>query len=140
MRGFIVRRKSENNASLSPAEFDLMRALWELGGPSSATQIHRVLNRYRPCTKPMVYILADKLASKGFVSIEQVDEPVTYKQITALVAENDYAISETSGLVDRLFSGSWKRLVLNIAETDNLSREDIAELEDILRSKKRSEK
>ena len=131
-----MKQKAKSRESLPAAELDLMRALWELGGPSSATQIHRVLSKYRTCTKPMVYILADRLAAKGFVSVEQVDEPVVYKQITPLVAEKDYAFSEASGLVDRLFHGSWKKLVVNIADSDELTDEDIAEIENILKARK----
>ena len=135
-----MKQKAKAPESLPAAELDLMRALWELGEPSSATQIHRVLGKYRSCTKPMVYILADRLAAKGFVSVKQVDEPVTYKQITPLVSEEDYAFSETSGLVDRLFHGSWKKLVVSIADSEELTEEDIAEIEAILRSRKESEK
>ena len=131
-----MKTKKPVAESLPAAELDLMRALWELGGPSSATQIHRVMSEYRPCTKPMVYILADRLAAKGFVSVKQVDEPVTYKQIAPLVAEDDYALSEASGLVERLFHGSWKKLVVNIAGSEELSDEDIAEIEGILKARK----
>ncbi|MBQ7475198.1 MAG: BlaI/MecI/CopY family transcriptional regulator [Clostridia bacterium] len=135
-----MKKKNEKTGSLPAAELDLMRALWELGGPSSATQIHRVLNRMRPCTKPMVYILADRLAAKGFVSIEQVEEPVSYKRITPLVAEEDYAFSETSSLVDKLFHGSWKSLVANIAGSDELTEEDVAEINSILKARKDGQK
>ncbi len=135
-----MRKKGEKTGSLPYAELDLMRSLWKLGKPSSASQIYRVINEFRPCTKPMVYILADRLEAKGFVRIEQVEDPVNYKQITALVSEEDYAFSEASGLVDRLFHGSWKKLVANVAESRKLTEEDIAEIEDILKTRKGSEK
>ncbi len=126
--------------TLPGAELDVMRALWELGEPSSAAQIHGVMTKYRPCTKPAVHILADRLAAKGFLPIEQVNEPVPYKRITPLVTEEEYAAAETSGLIDKLFHGSWKRLVVNITDRADVTDEDIAEIERMLKEKKEASK
>ena len=132
-----MKKKPE---TLPGAELDVMRALWELGAPSSAAQIHSVMTKYRPCTKPAVHILADRLAAKGFVLVEQLSEPVPYKRITPLVTEDEYASSEASGLVEKLFHGSWKRLVVNIADREDVTEEDLAEIERFLREKMEASK
>ena len=132
-----MKKKPE---TLPGAELDVMWALWELGAPSSAAQIHSVMTKFRPCTKPAVHILAERLAAKGFVLVEQVNDPVPYKRITPLVTEDEYASSEATGLVEKLFHGSWKRLVANVTDREDVTDEDIAEIEQILRGRKGAKK
>ena len=53
-----------------------------------------------------------------------------------LVAREDYVAAESRRLVDRLFGGRLTPLVAHLAERDQLSSADIAEIEAILKELK----
>ena len=53
-----------------------------------------------------------------------------------MVARDDYVAGESGRLVNRLFGGRISPLVAQLASQDQLTAEDIAELEDILKGLK----
>ena len=121
--------------SLPDAELDVMRVLWERGEPSLVSDIHADLQERRPCTKPAVHILLDRLAQKNFVRIDVFEKPVNYKLITPLVTEEEYCSAASEGFINKLFHGSWKHLIANLVDSGEISSADIEEITAIINSK-----
>ena len=121
--------------TLPDAELDVMSVLWDRGEPSLVSDIHADLQKKRTCTKPAVHILLDRLAQKGFVRIDVIDKPITYKLITPLVSEAEYCTSASEGFINKLFHGSWKHLVASLVDSGEISADDIEEITEIINSK-----
>lgn len=125
-------KEKQGKTALPDAELDVMRALWAIGEPCVVGDIHREMQKERKCTKPAVHILVDRLEQKGYVKVERIEKPVAYKLVTPLVGEAEYASDAAKGLIGRLFHGSWKGLIANLADSGEIGAEDIAEIERII--------
>ena len=66
------------------------------------------------------------------MKVERIEKPVAYKLVTPLVGEAEYASDAAKGLIGRLFHGSWKGLIANLADSGEIGAEDIAEIERII--------
>ena len=123
----------KNHRELPDSELDVMLALWELNRPSTVSDIHRVMQKRRKCSKPAVHILIDRLAAKDYVKVENIDAPVPYKLITSLITREEYCGNASDGFISKLFSGKWQNLIANLVDTGKISDDDIAELEEIIK-------
>lgn len=119
-------------AQLPDAELDVMQILWQRNEPSPVAEICRDLQGIRPCTKPAVYILIDRLAAKDFVRVETGDSG---KTVTALISEEDYGTFASDNFLTKICRGSWKRLIANLVSAGKLSDDDLDEIAEILRRK-----
>ncbi len=118
------------------AELDIMLILWKADGPSRVIDIFNGLRSIRPCSKPAIHTLLDRLESRGFVKQETVDAPTPYKLITPIVTETEYRAAESNMFLDKLCRGSWKTLIATLADTGRISSEDIDEITRLLDAKK----
>ncbi|NNC73249.1 MAG: BlaI/MecI/CopY family transcriptional regulator, partial [Sphingomonadaceae bacterium] len=76
-----------------------------------------------------VKTLLSRLVAKSAVSHERDGRRFLY---TPLIERSDYVAGESRRLVDRLFGGRISPLVAHLAERDDLSAADIAEIEQLL--------
>ena len=120
---------------LPDAELDVMMVLWQRGEPSSVPEIYRDLQEKRTCSKPAVHILLDRLADKGFVRIDVVETPVTYKRITALVTEEEYCQAASESFVEKICRGRWQRLIATLVQAGEITDEDLEEIARIVNRK-----
>ena len=113
---------------LPDAELDVMMVLWQRG------EFVRMQER-RPGTRPAVHILPDRLAAKGFVQVEVVESPVTYKRITALVTEEEYCQAASESFVEKICRGRWQRLIATLVQAGEITDEDLEEIARIVNRK-----
>lgn len=116
------------------AELDIMLILWKSGDALRVSEIHNALKDIRPCSKPAIHTLIERLSDRGFVKIETVDASTPYKLITPLVMENDYRAAESENFVDKLCRGSWKTLIATLVDTGKISRDDIDEITELIKN------
>lgn len=114
------------------AELDIMLFLWKHGKPAKIIDIYNGLREIRPCSKPAIHTLIERLSVKGFVKIDTVDAPSPYKLITPLVAEKDYRAFESENFLDKMCRGSWKTLIATLVDTGKITSDDIDEISKLL--------
>lgn len=117
---------------ISDAEHAVMEALWETAPLTAADVTDRVRDA-RGWSIQTVKTLLSRLLAKDIVAAEQDGRRFLYRP---LVARDDYVTGESRRLVDRLFGGRAAPLVAHLAEQDQLSSQDIAELEALLKALK----
>ena len=118
------------------AELDIMLILWKVSSPARVLDIYNALQSVRPCSKPAIHTLLDRLEKRGFVKQETVDAPIPYKQITPVVTESEYRAAESNVFVDKLCRGSWKTLIATLVDTGRISTDDLTEITELLQSGK----
>lgn len=117
---------------ISGAEHEIMEVLWR-DSPLTAAEVAERAPAERGWSIRTVKTLLSRLLAKGVLSHEEEGRRYLYRPA---VAREDYVTRESRALLDRLFGGSLSPLVAHLAERDDLSAADIAEIEALLKALK----
>ena len=121
----------ERNGSerISEAEHVVMEALWDRS-PLTALEICEEVCSRRDWSLATVKTLLSRLVAKQAVATEPDGRRFLY---TPLIGRADYNAAESRRLVDRLFGGRAAPLFAQLAESEALTEDDLAEMEALLR-------
>lgn len=117
---------------ISDAEHAVMEVLWD-ASPLTAQEVGERIDPARGWSANTVKTLLGRLLSKNVIAHQEEGRRYLYRP---LVARDDYVAGESRRLIDRLFGGRLTPLVAHLAERDELSEQDIAEIETLLRGLK----
>jgi len=120
---------SDKSERISDAEHAVMEALWQRS-PLTASQVCDDVCETRDWSLATVKTLLSRLVAKQAVATRPDGRRFLY---TPLLARTDYAGSESRRLVDRLFGGRAAPLFAQLAESEALTENDLAEMEALLR-------
>lgn len=127
-----VHDAAEGEASaerISEAEHAVMEALW-LQSPQSAAQVCEHVRAARGWSMPTVKTLLARLVTKGALGTTPDGRRFLY---TPLIERSAYVGTESRRLVDRLFGGRAAPLFAHLAASEQLTDEDITEIERLLK-------
>lgn len=117
---------------ISSAEHEVMEVLWR-ESPLTAIEVAERIPAGRGWSIRTVKTLLSRLLAKGVLGHEAEGRRYLYRPV---VARDDYVAQESRRLLDRLFGGRVTPLVAHLAERDDLSARDIAEIEALLKALK----
>ena len=117
---------------ISSAEHEVMEVLWR-ESPLTAVEVAERVPAGRGWSIRTVKTLLSRLLAKRVLSHEEEGRRYLYR--TAEDREDSDA-KESRRLLDRLFGGRLTPLVAHLAERDDLSARDIAEIEALLKELK----
>jgi len=117
---------------ISDAEHAVMQVLWDQS-PLSAQDVAERVPAERDWSANTVKTLLGRLLAKNVIAHEEEGRRYLYRPI---VAREDYVAGESQRLIDRLFGGKLTPLVAHLAERDQLTAQDIAEIEALLKDLK----
>ena len=118
--------------SLTPLELELMEILWRLG-PSTVQTVQQELEATRPLAYTSVQTMLNVLEKKGKAKRTKLDRAHLY---SAKVTRETTVGRSLDDLIEKLFGGSAESLVMNLLQSRKLSREKLAELEEMVRAKR----
>ena len=118
---------------ISDAEHAVMEVLWKRA-PMTATEVADQVVQEKDWSLQTVKTLLSRLAAKAVVGTERDGRRFLY---SPLVERDAYLTGVSRNFVDRLFGGKVMPLVAHLAEADELSAEDIREIEELLRELKK---
>lgn len=117
---------------ISDAEHAVMEVLWDQS-PLTAQDVAERVDPARGWSANTVKTLLGRLLAKAAIVHEADGRRYLYRPA---VARDDYVSGESRRLIDRLFGGKLTPLVAHLAERDQLTAQDIAEIEAILKDLK----
>lgn len=117
---------------ISDAEHAVMEVLWDKA-PLTAQDVVERVDPGRGWSANTVKTLLGRLLAKSAIAFEEDGRRYLYRPV---VAREDYVAGESRRLMDRLFGGRLTPLVAHLAERDELSQSDIAEIEALLKALK----
>ena len=117
---------------ISDAEHAVMEVLWDKS-PLTAQDVAERVPVERDWSANTVKTLLGRLLAKNVIAHEEEGRRYLYRP---LVAREEYVAGESQRLMDRLFGGKLTPLVAHLAERDQLTAEDIAEIEALLKDLK----
>ncbi len=109
-----------------------MNLIWS-HEPVPSSEIVERLGTARGWHSRTIRTLLDRLVKKGALAQKRSGKRYLY---SAAVSRNECVQKERRSFVDRVFGGNSAAMILNVVRETNLSNDDIAELERLLREKK----
>ena len=122
---------------ISESEWDVMKVLWR-DGPCQAQVVINALSRPNRWSASTVKTLLNRLLRKGALHHKKHGKSYVY---SAAFNEEQCRAAATESFVGRVFDGELSPLLAHFAGSrKKLRKEDIAELENLLRTAKRKSK
>jgi predicted transcriptional regulator len=120
-------RKKISDAALTPLELEIMNVLWETG-PAGVQKVQACLTG-RELAYTTVQTMLNVLHRKGKVKRQLKDRAYIYRPVLSRKKAVTQAVGE---MLDRFFGGSADGLVLNLVETNHLTPEKLARIQEII--------
>lgn len=121
---------------LTEAEWKIMTMLWDRG-PMTIMQLTAALKEETGWSKNTVIVLLGRMEKKNAVTYERCGNA---KQYRSLMMREDVGVSETKSFLKRVYKGSLGMMMNLLIEQKAVSKEDIAELYNILKKAEEEEK
>ena len=117
---------------ISDAEHVVREVLWD-AAPLTAQEVVDRVDPKREWSGNTVKTLLGRLLAKQAITHEEDGRRYLYRP---LVERDTYLTGESKRLIDRLFGGKLTPLVAHLAEQDELTADDVAEIEALLKALK----
>ncbi len=108
----------------TPAELEILQVLW-LQGPSTVRAIHGVLSTRRGMRYTTILKLLQRMTDKGLVSRDESERTHVY---TARYSQDRTQAQLVRDLLQRVFGGSARALVMQALSAKKLSAEELREI------------
>lgn len=110
------------------AELTILQVLWDQG-PATVREVYKILKNSKDVGYTTVLKLMQIMTDKGLVERDETCRPQLYRpRIPREQTERQFV----TDMVDRVFGGSAKRLVLQALETQKASPDELAQIEKLL--------
>ena len=123
----------KSRAELTEAEWAIIKAVWELE-PCTAPDIREKLKRQTEWTYSTVRTLMDRMVAKGLLAAEKVRNLTIYR---SAVTREQAQRGELFYTLKHAFNGALTPMVQCLLDTGNLSAHELAELEELIKAKKK---
>jgi len=125
------QKSARRDLRLGDLQLRIMKILWQRKR-ATVSDVHDALSADRLAYTTVATMLR-KMEARGLVEHDERDRRFVYR---AAVSEKKVTRSMAGDLVDRLFDGSLASAVSHLLETRDVSREELAELEQLIRQRK----
>lgn len=117
---------------ISEAEWEIMEVLWERA-PLRAAEVAEALEGVRDWSPTTVRTMLARLSRKGALCHEAEGRGFLY---SPAVSREDCRAAESRSFVDRVFGGHTSPMLAWFVEEEDLSDEDLAELQKLIRARR----
>lgn len=110
--------------SISAAELEVMKVLWQAGEPLSVQNVCDRLPKRKWAYKTVGTLLI-RMEEKGAVASEKKGRTNFY---SPLLDKEKYQKEQTKDFVSKLYNGSVKELAVSLFKTEDMTEEDILKI------------
>jgi BlaI family penicillinase repressor len=129
-------RMPKSPIELTAAEWTIIKAVWQKE-PCTAPDIQQALQKQTAWTYSTVRTLMDRMVAKGLLAAEKVRNLTLYH---SAVTKTQAQRGELLYALKNAFNGALTPMVQCLLETGKLSPEELAELESLIKAKKKGAK
>jgi len=119
---------------ISPSEWEVLNALWDRA-PATAAEVFEALPQEKEWHAKTVNTFLARLVEKRIVEVRRDGRSNVYRPRKT---REQCVRAEGESFLNRVFRGAFGPMLLHFVEKANLSKEEIRELERLLREKKKS--
>jgi predicted transcriptional regulator len=117
-------------------ELAILQVLWSKG-PSTVRQVHESLESARPTGYTTTLKLMQIMAEKGLVARDQTNRTHTY---AAKLPQAQTQRQFVTDIIAKVFGGSSAQLVMHALNSHTASKEELAEIRQLIEAKKEEKK
>jgi len=117
---------------LPDTELELMMIIWNTEEPISRIEIERKMDGSKEVVPSTILSYLSRLEEKGFVSREKRGKMNYY---SALVEKEPYLKETGKSVLSRMFGGSLANFAASLYDGEELSDDDITELQEFINSR-----
>lgn len=121
--------------TISESEWEVLRVLWEKA-PRTANEIISSLPEQTNWKPKTIRTLLDRLTKKEVVGVHKDQRVYTFYPI---YSQNECQHAKTESFVKRIYDGTFKSMLVQFIQDEDLSDDDIKELRSILDNKRDKE-
>ena len=114
--------------NITNAESQVMELLWR-SAPRTSEDLIATLSPAQNWSEATVRTLIGRLVKKKAVAADPEGRRFLYRP---LVARGDYVLAESENLIDRLFEGRVSPFLMQFADRQKLTADDVAELKKMI--------
>ena len=117
---------------LTEAEWSIIQAIWD-NQPCAAPTVQEALQDDKAWTYSTVKTMMDRMVAKGLLKTERIRNLILY---SAAITRKEAQKSEIMRAVKRAFDGAFTPMMQFMLDNNELSEEQLVELETIIKRKK----
>lgn len=121
---------------LPDSELEIMMIVWELDKPVTRFEIEEQMEEERKLSPTTILSFLSRLQEKGFLEVRKSGKNNVY---IALIDKESYMQTESRNILKRLYKNSAKNFLAALYDGDSLSQEELKELADYIREKRKEE-
>lgn len=121
-----------NRKKLSVVEWEIMEAIWHLGGAPSVREVLEYAYPDRRKAYTTVQTIMNNMENKGLLTRQKIGLVNFY---TPVWSREEMVKEETGRLVSRVFNGSFPALVNHLINSDDLSLAEIEKIKALIEEK-----
>ncbi len=114
---------------LSPAELDVLRAMWDIGPATVRQVLDALTERGKDWAYTTVLTFMTRMEQKGLVRSDKTGMAYVYR---ATVTRNRVRKDRIKSLVEELYDGAAGPMVLQLLKSQQLNRDDIEALQKLI--------
>jgi BlaI family transcriptional regulator, penicillinase repressor len=122
-------RRKKTVAELTEAEWEIMRVVWEKE-PCAAGAVQEALAATRDWCYATVKLTMDRMVAKGFLEINKIRNLQLFR---SCISEVEARRGELRKMLGRAFGGALTPMLKFLIEHEGLSRDDAAELRELVK-------
>lgn len=131
-----MKTPSSNLPRPTDAEIEILHVLWQLE-PATVRQVHEHLTQTKQAQYTTTLKQLQVMTEKGFVVRDESERSHVYR---AAVARNQVQRQMTTHLMDRVFGGSARSMLMEALGAKKVSKKEIAELRQMIDDFEKSQK
>ncbi|MCM1145893.1 MAG: BlaI/MecI/CopY family transcriptional regulator [Clostridium sp.] len=121
---------------LPDSELEIMMIIWELDRAVTRFEIEAQMGGERKLSPTTILSFLSRLQEKGFLEVKKAGKNNVYQ---ALIDKDSYMQSESKSILKRLYQNSAKNFLAALYDGNQLSKEQLQELEDYISEKKKEQ-
>ena len=121
---------------LPDSELEVMMALWNGHPDMTRLEVETYLNRKKHLALTTVLSMLTRLEKKKFVSVKKDGRTNLYNP---LVTREAYQQQESRSVLEKLYGNSLKSFVVSLYQSEGIGREELEEMEAVLREVEKKE-
>lgn len=118
---------------LPDSELEIMLIIWEYDRPVTRFEIESKLDEDRKLSPTTILSFLSRLQEKGFLEVSKEGKNNVY---SAIIDKESYMQAESKNMLKKLYKNSVKNFLASLYDGNNLSEEDLQELEAYIEEKR----
>ena len=123
---------AKEDCEITKAEWQIIKVIWKLH-PCTAPDVHEALTKSTQWHYSTVKTLMDRMVEKGFLKCEKLRNLNIYN---ALITENKAQKKEVMKTLKRAFDGAMTPMMQFLLNNQNLSQDELQEIEKMVKQKR----